>query len=224
MRLISTLILFAVLSAACAPSAFSVPASPTIAASPTYTPIPTLTPLPPSTPTPAPALGTIALDFVALMCNAQWMNGAQHLPCPATATSRAGGYAASIDPSAEGLPPDATVLLTVPAQNNASSIFGRYPSFVVRPGDHFRATLLCQAQAACNVQFALEYFDAAGKYHPQFGTWKYMAGDQLVQVDMDLTVLSGQKVDFTLAVRPQDDHPERDYALWVNPHIYRPAP
>ncbi len=69
---------------------------------------PTLVP-----PTPPAALGTIALDFVALLCDAQWMNGAQHLTaCPPANADLSGGYAKVIDPASEGLPANTPVILT----------------------------------------------------------------------------------------------------------------
>lgn len=192
--------------------------------SPTFTQIPTLTPSPTSAVTPPPLLGTIALDFVALMCNAQWMNGVQYLPCPPTEASRPGGYPSMMDPVSQGLPANTPILLTVPAQNGASSIFGRYPSFTVRAGDHFRSTLRCVTAAPCNIEFALEYYDSQGKYHSNFASWVYIGGTPPIPVDLDLSPLTGQKVDFTLAVRPQDSAPQDDLALWVAPHIFRLTP
>src|SRR5271157_5563530 len=110
---------------------------------------PTLVP-----PTPPATLGTIALDFVALMCDAQWMNGAQHLTaCPDVNADRSGGYAVAIDPTTEGLPANTPVILTY-AGTYSAALFLRYPSFKVHTGDHFRATLRCSGplNPQCNVQ------------------------------------------------------------------------
>lgn len=195
--------------------------APTLAAAATAIP-PTQTPVPP---TPPASLGTIALDFVALLCNAQWMNGAQHLaPCPAANADHSGGYAEAVDPASEGEPAGTTVLLTIPAWNGSAALFLRYPSFTVHPGDRFRATLRCQVNAPCDVQYALEYFYANGKYSGPFLSWKYQAGDTPINVDTDLSMLSGQTVDFVLTLRPQNDTPQQDYSLWIAPHIYRPNP
>ncbi len=202
------------------------PAPPPSQAEPsaTFTAIPTLTPSPVATSTPMPALGTIALDFTALMCNAQWMNGVQYLPCPATDASRPGGYPSIMDPASQGLPANTPVLLTVPAQNNASSIFGRYPPFLVRTGDRFRATLQCVKALPCNVEFSLEYYDSQRKYHSLYGDWHYHGEDPPIPVDFDLSALAGQTVEFTLAVRPLDAARQNDLALWIAPHIFRPNP
>lgn len=152
------------------------------------------------------------------------MNGVQYLPCPATEASRPGGYPSIMDPASQGLPANTPVLLTVPAQNNASSIFGRYPPYTVRAGDRFRATLRCVIAIPCNVEFSLEFFDSQRNYHGQYGDWRYMAGSPPIVVDFDLSPLAGQTVEFTLAVRPMDEARQNDLALWVSPHIFRPTP
>jgi hypothetical protein len=198
-----------------------VPSVPTLAATQPPPPTPTVMP-----PTPSASLGTIALDFVALLCDAQWVNGGQHLKsCPAATADHSGGYAEAIDPLSEGLPAGTPTLLTIPAWNGFSSLFLRYPSFTVHTGDRFRATLRCQVNVPCDVQFALEYYDAQGKYHSPFLSWNYKAGDPAISVDADLSALAGQTVDFVLTLRPQNDTPpQQDYSLWIAPHIYRPNP
>lgn len=197
---------------------------PTIAAT---QPIPTATEIPPTIapPTPPAALGTIALDFAALLCNAQWMNGAQHLAaCPPANADHSGGYAEAIDPLSEGEPAGTAMLLTIPAWNGNAALFLRYPSFTVHAGDRFRATLRCQANVPCDVQYALEYFYGNGKYSGPFLSWNYQAGDPPINVDTDLSMLAGQTVDFVLTLRAQNDTPQQDYSLWIAPHIYRPNP
>ncbi len=201
------------------------PASPAVPPSPTFTPIPSLTPSPvaPTNPPPTQA-GKVTLDFAILMCNARWMNGVQYVPCPATENSRPAGYASLMDPTTQGLPPNTPVLLTVPAQNGASSIFGRYPTYQVQPGDRFQATLRCVTDQPCNVEFALEYYDAQGKYHDHFGAWRYVGGTSPIPADLDLSPLAGQQVNFTLAVRPLGSSTQNDLALWIAPRIYQPQP
>ena len=176
--------------------------------------------------TPACLLGTIALDFVALLCDAKWMNGAQHLTaCPPANADRSGGYAMVIDPATEGIPANTPVLLTF-AGTNSAAIFLRYPTFKVHAGDRFRTTLRCSgpANSQCNVQFALEYYDAQGKYHSPFMQWNYNPSMPDIHVDADLSSLTGQSVDFVLALRPNNDTPQQDRSLWIAPLIYRANP
>lgn len=204
--------------------------TPAPSAAPAVTPFqspvfPTAIPPTPMPSNPPASLGTIALDFVALLCDAQWMNGGQHLAaCPAANVDHSGGYAVAVDPLSEGLPAGTPTLLTVPAWNGFAALFLRYPSFKVHAGDRFRATLRCQVNVPCDVQYALEYYDTLGKYHSPFLQWNYRAGDPPINVDTDLSALAGQTVDFVLTLRPQNDNPREDYSLWIAPHIYRPNP
>ena len=104
-----------VLTSACAANFPPRPAL-TFTPIPTFTLIPTYTPVPFYTTTPYATLGTIALDFIALLCNAQWIDprGAAYLTqCPLPGADLSRGYAAVIDPLAEGLPAGTPVLLTV---------------------------------------------------------------------------------------------------------------
>ena len=192
--------------------------------SPTDTQIPPISTSSP-TPTPPASLGTVAQDFVALLCDAQWMNGGQHLtPCPSVNADHSGGYAVAIDPTSEGLPEGTPVLLTIPAWNGYAALFLRYPSLTIHTGDRFRAMLGCQTGSACDVIYALEYFDAQGKYHPLFLSWKYNAGEPALSVDADISTLAGQTVDLVLAIQPQNDTPLQDKCLWIAPYIYRFTP
>lgn len=204
----------------------SAPTAPATATQPaaTATEIPsTATPAPTATLTPVP--GATVLDFVALLCNAQWMNGGQHLKaCPNPNSDHSGGYAVVIDPASESLAANTPVFMTTPATNGFAALFIRYPALTVQTGDRFRATLRCQSYAACDVEYALEYYDANGNYHSPFLSWNYKAGDPAIIVDVDLSSLAGQPVEFVLALRPKNNTPQQDNSLWIAPQIYRPAP
>jgi len=182
----------------------------------TPTPLPTFTPLP----------GTTVLDFVAQLCNAQWMNGAQHLTaCQPPGSDLSGGYAQVIDPATEGLPAGTSVMLTV-VGTTSNAIFLRYPSFSVHNGDRFHTMLRCQsASTSCDIDFRLEFFDENGKYHSPYQMWKYVAGQPPIDVDYDLSSLAGQKVDFVLSIQSNGSgSPQENGGLWIMPYIYRPNP
>ena len=185
---------------------------------------PTATILP--TFTPAAPLGSIALDFTALLCDAQWMNGATHLKsCPPAGSDLSGGYAQVIDPTTEGLPAGTPIISTVVGETS-NAIFLRYPSFSIHDGDRFRATLRCQSTSPlCDIDFRLEYFDKNGKYHSPFETWKYSAGQPPIDVDYDLSSLAGQKVDLVLSIQSNGSgSPQENAGLWIAPYIFRQNP
>jgi hypothetical protein len=177
------------------------------------------------TATPTLVPGSIVLDFVAQLCNAKWMNGGQHLAaCPNINSDHSGGYAVTIDPESESFAANTPVLLTTPAWNGFAAIFLRYPPLTVHTGDRFRATLRCQSYAACDVQYALEYYDGNGNFHSPFLSWNYKAGDPAINVDIELNSLAGQPVEFVLVLRPNNNSPQQDSSLWIAPQIYRSAP
>src|SRR3990170_1338254 len=126
-RSLNLLFAFGVLSSslmACA----SVPATPALpqqtqVTQPTEIPVvlPTTTPNPASPmpdllPIEFPEPGTVVLDFVALVCNARWTNGAFDLPCPGNRNDIAEGFITSMDNAvAEGMiPVEAPVLIALP--------------------------------------------------------------------------------------------------------------
>jgi hypothetical protein len=216
--------------------AILLPACGVIQPAPTATQVPTNTPQPTQTateipptetdiPTSTPIPGTIVLDFVTSLCDAQWMNSGQHLvPCPDVNADHSGGYAVPLDPTSESLPAGTPVLLTIPATNGYGGLFLRYPPITIQDGDRFSTSLRCQSKAPCVVEYALEYFDAKGKYSGPFLSWNYRHGDPEVIVDSDLSTLAGQTVEFVLTLRPLYDAPQLDQSLWIAPYIYRPNP
>ncbi|MBL7162186.1 MAG: hypothetical protein ISS57_06240 [Anaerolineales bacterium] len=200
-------------------------------AAPTSTPEPTATTSPsPTTPLPVPGIpvpepGTIAYDFVANVCEAQWANSVGYLPlCPGDLDNIAPGYVTNTEITfAESTTAiDAPALIVLPQQGGVNTaIFGIYPPFEIWPGDQFRTTLACQGDAACNVEYSLEYFDAADEYQTPNWQWDHKAGDGPQSVAVDLSSLAGQTVKLVLAVRDADKDPSTDYALWITPYIYR---
>jgi hypothetical protein len=164
--------------------------------------------------------GTI-FDFVAQMCDAQWFTRGQQLPCPGNADESSAGYVMQLDGASQGLPSNMNVLLAYTPQDKYQTISSKYPSFTVQKGDRFRAVLACRSHSFCDVDFVLDFANdkgSAGLTH-----WRYIFTDTPVTVDYSLDALAGQTVQFDLAVRA-NANPSDAYAVWIAPHIYRPAP
>lgn len=235
-RSLNLLFAFGVLSSslmACA----SVPATPALpqqtqVTQPTEIPVvlPTTTPNPAS-PTPDllpiefPEPGTVVLDFVALVCNARWTNGAFDLPCPGNRNDIAEGFITSMDNAvAEGMiPVVAPVLIALPGLGgeHGAGLFGRYPPLTIQSNDTFYAILACQENAACDVVFALTYIDAQGNYQHDMGwSWQHSFGGGPVPVQVDLSPLAGQTVELMLVVLDQGT-PQDDWVLWIYPYVAR---
>lgn len=207
---------------------------PTTAPASTNTPVFTATSPPPTSPPSQPATqvaipipdpNTIAYDFAANVCQAEWANSIAYLPnCPGDLDNIEPGYVTNTGivfaESTTGI--ETAALIVLPQQGGTNTaVFGMYPPFEVWPGDQFRATLACQGDAPCDVEFSLEYFDESDEYQVPNWDWAHKVGEGPQSVAVDLTSLAGQSVGFVLAVRDGEGGPANDWALWINPHIFR---
>ncbi len=219
--------------AACNAPSDSLP-TPTITIPPP--PTETNTPEPTSTPTAqilevtTPDPSTVVLDFVAAMCTAQWSNNGEYLICPGDPDDTGAGYVDRLDGttiSGDTLV-EAPSLITIPAYERLAGIFGHYPALEVWEGDTFHAILACQpSDTDCNVEFGLSYFDSYGGFHdlsPQIGPSPISDHDAssgaYTEVEVDLSALAGQTVEFTLVVRTKGDR-TRNNPIWILPYIQR---
>ena len=169
---------------------------------------------------PAEKDGTLVFDFVEQMCNAEWYTRGQDLPCPGDSSQSSAGYVTQLDGEAQGLPSNINVLLAYTPQQNYETISSKYPAFTVQKGDRFRTVLACKEHTFCDVEFVLDFSNekgSAGLTH-----WRYIFTDEPIVVDYPLDAIAGQTVQFTLAVRARGN-PVEAYAVWIAPHIYRPA-
>lgn len=226
MRFNPTLLLFTTLLAACA-STTNTPTPTPAATRPIFTPIPTftITAEPPAFNILPDEPGTLVMDFVARACEAEWSNNAYHLPCPGDQTDTSKGYIEYSDHTIiEGMISiDAPVLIGLPGQGqgNGIGLFGHYPGITVQYGDRFKSTVACQGDAPCNVEFTVEFFDAEGDYHSEnrWG-WHHQTGDGPLEIDLDLSPLAGQTVEFLLVVRDSGST-QNAWIVWIAPRIIR---
>lgn len=195
----------------------------------TFTPIPTFTAAPQSTATPIFQLGndgkSVVLDFTARVCEAKWVNSVdtKAQPCPGDLNNPTSGYVGLLSGSDQGLDAGFAMILNMPASKNAGGLFGRFPKFQVGPNDEFRAFLACRSNSNCEVEFALGYYDANGKYQEAFPIQYYRQGiEPPINYVQPLNSLAGQTVEFVLVVRAtyQSD-PLAAWALWISPRILR---
>ena len=194
---------------------------------------PTVTPGGPSkTPTPTPTTGgpTVTpipgavLDFAASACTGTWFSGAGQLPCPGTDGDARGFVLKVNNPKLEtGATDPRQSLLTFPHNISSGYIQGFFPPFRVQAGDRFRSTIACEGGSTlCYVAYRLDYESAPGQVATLWGPFLERYEGQAFNVDVDLSPLAGKDVKFVLtalAVGPATG----DRALWVGPHIFRPA-
>lgn len=194
---------------------------------PTQTPSPTATVAPTPTPDfslvglPAEPSSAVAFDFVEQMCNAQWFSSGGQLPCPGNDGQQGSGYVTALDASVQDLRSNLNILLTFPPLNGYGTLYSKYPPFTVKDGDRFRAALTCRTHSFCDVEFGLEYYDEQGRTGLKH--WQYLFADSPILVDYPLGGLAGKSVQFSLTITAKGS-PSTAYAVWIAPHIYRPAP
>ena len=179
----------------------------------------------PATPaTPATAIPGTIYDFAANVCAAKWYSGAGELLCPGT-DGDAKGFVLIRTPSKleNGTNDPRTGILTFPQNLNNGYVQGIYPSYQVKSGDKFRATIGCENGAtSCYVIFRLDFSVAGSSTIQTFWAFveKYEGG--VYNADIDLTPLAGQNVKFILTVLSTGPA-AGDRALWTGPIIYNAA-
>jgi hypothetical protein len=191
------------------------------------TAVKTVTPGTPSTP--ATAIPGTVYDFAANVCAAKWYSGAGELPCPGT-EGDAKGFVLIVNPSKleNGTTDPRTGLITFPQNQNNGYIQGIYPSYTVKAGDKFRATLGCENGAtSCYVVFRLDYSVSGSSSIQTYWAFVEKYEGQVYNADIDLSSLVGQSVKFILTI-VSTGSAAGDRALWAGPIIYNasssPAP
>ena len=188
----------------------------------------TPTPPTPGTPvTPATPVSGTVYDFAANVCTAKWYTGAGEIPCPGT-DGDSKGFVLIANPSRleTGTNDPRTGIITFPQNQNNGYIQGIYPSYQVKSGDKFRATIGCENGAtSCYVVFRLDYSISGSSSIQTF--WAFVEkfdtpSGNVYNADIDLTPLAGQSVKFILTVLSTGPA-TGDRALWAGPIIFNPS-
>jgi len=185
----------------------------------TFTPMPEPTQTSTLTPTPPfiSGLEIRAYDFVSEACSAAWTKDNLAIPCPGPD----GGADASIATPAleDGSTPGYPAIRARPGAANAT-VSGMYPEYEVRPGDHFRAIVSCEANTpACSALLRLSYLDSSGAINDLWAVGEFQDGNYSL-VDVDLSALAGQRVKLILNATALNADPNNNI-FWVSPGIYR---
>lgn len=176
----------------------------------------------PGTPvTPATTVPGASYDFASNVCAATWYSGAGQLPCPGS-DGDVKGFVLIANPSRleNGTNDPRTGLITQPQAINNGYIQGIYPSYLVKAGDKFRATVGCENGAtSCYVVFRLDYSISGSSSIQTFWAFVERYEGGVYNADIDLSALVGQNVKFILTILSTGS-PTGDRALWTAPMIY----
>ena len=160
-----------------------------------------------------------AYDFGGNYCAARWRSDAGRLACPG-AVGDEEGFVVLIDrPVIEvGRLENEAALWTQPEDRRDGWIRGEYPEYDVEEGQHFKAVVGCLDNApSCDVIFQLNYRVGGGDLQTLWER-REVYDDQFNKVDVDLSVLAGQRVQFVLTVLANGS-PKDDKAFWLVPRI-----
>ena len=170
-----------------------------------------------------PVQGRGNYDFALAYCDADWRSDSAALGCPGFADDPNGSVVLLNQPYLESRQEDEPTLWTRPNNNAGGRITGQYPAYIVRSGDRFRSEVGCLWNSpGCDVTFSLDYRKTDGTSF-NLGTWREVYDGRTTNIDIDLTALAGQSVQFLFGVR-NNGAPNAANAFWFAPHIETVAP
>ncbi len=162
-----------------------------------------------------------AYDFVNSYCAAEWSSGSGTLTCPGS-DGDSKGFVLRVDAMVleTGTKDDEAGLVTQPQAITDGVIRGKYPSYNVKSGDHFKALIMCAYQAKnCDVKFQLDYQIGSDSIQT-LASWNEVYDEKYKSVDVDLSSLVGKDVKFILTVLANGAM-NQDKAQWLAPRIVR---
>lgn len=165
-------------------------------------------------------------DLHSRASEATWISGAGTLTFGGPDTNADGFVMFRNNQKVEDGSSPSKVLEMYPQWVNDGVITGRYPSYIVRSGEHFKAKIgfLANGDGTCgsgSVKFQFNYKEAGVLHNPALGEWAESCNGALTSIDVDLSSIVGKNVEFVLAVLANGPATQ-DVAVWVNPQIAVP--
>jgi len=168
--------------------------------------------------TPTPTV-TVGFDFISQGSNAAWRNATQNLPWGDPGDDEKGVAAEVLNRKLEDGKLYPRLLATFPEKITDGMIRGVYPLYTVKSGDHFRTVLgLKEGCDVGKVRYIFSYM--SGVTETVLGEWVETCNEKVTVVDIDLSPMQGQSLQFVLTVRTEGS-PSQDHAHWGSPRIER---
>jgi hypothetical protein len=161
-----------------------------------------------------------AYDFAKNFCapGVKWISGAGELPCPGTSGSDKGWVLLFDEPQLENMAIDDEPGLQVhPQKVNDGWIRGTYPENNLTSDTTFKTIVGCYGSSNCDVNFHL-IARVNGGAEQTLGTWHEVQDGTFKRVEVDLSSMTGKRVQFILLVNANGS-PVDDLALWFAPRI-----
>ncbi|MBN2256817.1 MAG: hypothetical protein JW704_03210 [Anaerolineaceae bacterium] len=143
-------------------------------------------------------VGTI-YSFIDNICQATWVLDGQLINCPddeKPVSFVLDKFPHLEDGSTENEPGIRFLL----SETDGSSLIASFPDIGIKKGDHLHLVTACAYDAPlCNLTFEVGYHSADGD--GLLGTWNEISDGQMHTVDLDLSDLAGQAIQFVFLAR-----------------------
>ncbi len=173
--------------------------------------------------------GGITYDFLARASSAAWEyddgTDTGNLPYNGADDDPRGVAKIKRDLKLEDGRTTGTVLFTMPPHSNGSSISATYPPYTIYNGDYLKGLLGFQAESdgSCGpgqAVFIIRYkLTGDGTVHT-LGEWHDSCDGKLVKLNVDLSSLNGEEVQFILILDADGDY-RGDRAVWSSLRVER---
>ncbi len=160
-----------------------------------------------------------AYDFVGNTCQASWESASGILPCLGLDLDNRGFINVQYYPKMETGQENKPAFWLHPNFSNNGWITGTFPPVLVKNGYHFKSDLSCLASSIdCDIIFSLDY-QITGKAPQNIGGWREVNDGTGTPLDIDLSWLAGEPVQFTFRVNVNHQYPDQSDALWLAPRL-----
>lgn len=162
----------------------------------------------------------VAYDFILNMCQAEWWNGEmEKLHCPSELSNSRGFVSLLPSPNLESGSNDYPVIWVHPNDKVSGFIAGKYPAYTIQDGDHFRARVgVLSGNKGTKLTFKLQY-QIGNEPKKLLGEWNQVYDGNVTKINLDLSPLAGQEVQFILRVVGENNEFDKHDGFWLTPRI-----
>jgi hypothetical protein len=163
----------------------------------------------------------VSYDFLLNMREAKWYNGEDEIiRFPIEQKPEKEFVKIWANPNLESGKSDIPAIWVHPNETQeVNKIYGIYPSYTIKDGDHFIAKAGCIKQYPdCNLVFILRYIKEDDSV-VTLGTWQEIYDGKITDIDIDLSALAGEEVRFVLRMNCANKKYKDAQGFWMAPRI-----
>jgi len=158
-------------------------------------------------------------DFALNYCAGIWRSGSGRLSCGDSSVPQNGYVQFLVAPNLENRHENEPTLWLHPNENQNGWIEESFPAVTVESGDSFKAWVGClEGYESCDLTFYLSYVDENNRVYT-LKRWQEIYDNKVTAVDLDLSDLAGQTVQFILGTEANTDEFSDQQGFWFVPRI-----